>query len=48
VLDRGAVERGLADVLDGLKRRPGRGQRPRVQLRVGELAGERPSRLQWR
>ena len=35
------MELGLADVLDGLVCRPGRGQRPRVYLRVRELPGER-------
>src|SRR5882757_8448838 len=35
------MELGLADVLDGLVRRPGRGQRTRVQFWVRELPGER-------
>ena len=37
----GAMELGLADVLDGLVRRAGRGQRARIHVRVGELQGER-------
>src|SRR5580704_936095 len=41
LLDGRAAELSLADVLDGLIRWPGRGQRPRVQFRVRELPGER-------
>jgi hypothetical protein len=41
LLDGCAMELGLADVLDGLISRAGRGQRTRVQLRVGELSDER-------
>src|SRR5580700_10308791 len=41
LLDGGAMELGLADILDGLIRWPGRGQRTRVQFRVRELPGER-------
>ena len=41
LLDGRAVELSLADVLDGLIRRPGGGQRPRVHLRVRELPGKR-------
>src|SRR5450756_878028 len=41
LLDGGAMERGLPDVLDGFIGRAGRGQRTRVQFRVRELPGER-------
>src|SRR5580698_6406670 len=41
LLDGRAEELGLADVLDSLIRRPGSGQRTRVQLRIRELPGER-------
>src|ERR1700733_5625197 len=41
LLDGRAMELSLADVLDGLIRWPGRGQRARVQFRVRELPGER-------
>jgi hypothetical protein len=41
LLDRGAMKLSLPDILDGLIRRAGSGQRPHIQFRVRELPGER-------
>src|ERR1700678_725307 len=39
LFDGNAMELSLPDVLDGLIGRAGRGQRPRIQFRFGELPG---------